>query len=255
MNLFHAIILAIVEGLSEFLPISSTGHMVLVSHVMGVANLEFVKSFEIIIQLGAIAAIVFVYWKTLSKNFEVWKKIMVAFLPTATIGFVLYKIIKHYFLGNIYLTLACLFIGGVLLIIIEKWYKQKNNITSIEDLSYKQAFIIGLFQSISVVPGVSRAAATIIGALFQGTNRKTAVEFSFLLAVPTMAAATGLDLVKSNFSFSSNEYFLIGVGLIISFFVALLAVKYFLKFVQTHSFAPFGWYRIIFSIFYFFFLK
>ncbi len=255
MNIIHALILGIIEGFTEFLPISSTGHMVLTSHLLGIETLDFVKSFEIIIQLGAIAAIVFVYWKVLSRNIEIWKKIMVAFLPTATIGFVLYKIIKHYFLGNIYLTLFCLFAGGILLIVLEKWYKQKHHITSIEQLSYKQAFIIGLFQSISVVPGVSRAAATIIGALLQGTNRKVAVEFSFLLAVPTMLAATGLDLIKTQFSFSANEYFLLVVGLITAFAVALAAVKFLLKYVQSHTFTSFGWYRVIFSIFYFLFLR
>lgn len=255
MSIIDAIILSIIEGFTEFLPISSTGHMVLASHILGIGDSEFVKSFEIIIQLGAIAAIVFLYWKTLSKNIEVWKKIIVAFLPTATIGFVLYKVIKHYFLGDVKLTLAMLFLGGIALIVIEKWYKQRNAITSIEKLSYKQAFIIGLFQSVSVVPGVSRAAATIVGALMQGTDRKTAVEFSFLLAVPTMLAASGLDLVKSQFAFSMGEYSLIVLGLIVSFGVALFAVRFLLKYIQTHNFTGFGWYRIIFSMFYFLFLR
>lgn len=255
MNIFHAIILAIVEGVSEFLPISSTGHMILTSHLLGITESEFVKSFEIIIQLGAISAIVFLYWNTLSKSIEIWKKIFVAFLPTAIIGFVLYKIIKLYFLGNIFLTLFSLFVGGIFLLWLERYYQQKNHTTSIADMSYKQAFIIGLFQSVSVVPGVSRAAATIIGALMQGTTRKTAVEFSFLLAVPTMLAATALDLVKSKFTFSLQEYGLLFVGLLTAFLVALFVVKYFLHFVQTHSFTTFGWYRIVFSVLYFLFLS
>ena len=156
MTILDAIILSIVEGITEFLPISSTGHLVLTSHFLGLKQTEFLKSFEIIIQLGAILAIIMLYWKKVITNVAMWKKILVAFIPTAVIGFTLYRLIKDILLGNIYITLAALFIGGVLLILIEKYYYKKETITDITDLSYKQAFIIGLFQSAAIVPGGQR---------------------------------------------------------------------------------------------------
>ncbi len=249
MTLFQTIILAIVEGLSEFLPISSTGHLVLTSAILQIKQTEFVKSFEIIIQLGAILAIVVLYFKTLLKNKEVWKRIMIAFLPTAVIGFALYKVIKQVLIGNTMVTVLALLIGGIALIALELIHKEKDHHKErIEDISLKNAFFIGVFQSLSIIPGVSRAGATIIGGLFMGTKRKAAVEFSFLLAIPTMLAATGLDLIKTGFSFTTQQYFLLGVGLIVSFFVAILAVKFFVKFVQNHTLIPFGIYRIILAI-------
>jgi len=257
MDYLHAIILSIVEGITEFLPISSTGHMVLASKILNIAQTDFVKSFEIIIQLGSIFAIVFLYWKTISKNKEVWKKIIAAFIPTAIIGFFLYKTIKTLFLGNSIITLYALFIGGVLLILLEMLYKeQDHHADNVEKISFKNAFFIGVFQSISVIPGVSRSAATIIPALLLGTRRKTAVEFSFLLAIPTMLAATTLDLFKSNFAFTPSEYSILITGFIGSFIVAIFAVKFLLNFIKNHTFIPFGIYRIILSIvFWFFILK
>jgi len=249
MDFLHAIVLSIVEGITEFLPISSTGHMVLASKILNIEQTDFVKSFEIIIQLGAIFAIIFLYWRTIIKNKEVWKKIITAFIPTAIIGFVLYKIIKTFLLGNPLVTLLALFIGGLLLIILEKIHKEKDHHNdSIEKISFKNAFLIGLFQSISVIPGVSRSAATIIPALFLGTKRKTAVEFSFLLAIPTMFAASGLDIIKSNFSFTFHQYFILFIGFIGSFLVAILAVKFFLNFIKKHTFVLFGVYRIVLAI-------
>ena len=249
MDFLHAIILSIVEGVTEFLPISSTGHMVLASKILNIEQTDFVKSFEIIIQLGAIFAIIFLYWKIIIKNKEVWKKIITAFIPTAIIGFILYKIIKTFLLGNPLVTLLALFIGGLLLIILEKIHKEKDyHNDSIEKISFKNAFLIGIFQSISVIPGVSRSAATIIPALFLGTKRKTAVEFSFLLAIPTMFAASGLDIIKSNFSFTFHQYFILFIGFIGSFLVAILAVKFFLNFIKKHTFVLFGVYRIILAI-------
>lgn len=253
MDFIHAIILSIVEGVTEFLPISSTGHMVLAANLLSIPETAFVKSFEIIIQLGAILAVVFLYWKTLLVNKEILKRVLIAFVPTAVIGLLLYKIIKQYLLGNVDVTLAALLLGGIALIVLEKMYKEKvNHAAKIEDISLKNAFFIGLIQSLSIIPGVSRAAATIVGGLMLGTKRKTAVEFSFLLAIPTMFAATGLDLVKSHFAFSSNEYMLLAIGLIGSFVVALFAIKFLLRFVQNHTFIPFGIYRIILAIIYFF---
>ena len=249
MDFLQALILSIVEGLSEFLPISSTGHLVLASELLGISQTEFVKSFEIIIQLGAILAIVALYAKTLLTNKTVWLRILAAFLPTAIVGFTLYRVIKNFLVGNTTITLAALFLGGTALIILELVHTEKDSHAGkIEDLTLKQSFLIGLIQSLSIIPGVSRSAATIIGGLFVGAKRKTAVEFSFLLAVPTMAAATGLDLLKSGFAFSQNEYSMILVGFAGSFIVAIFAVKFLLKFVQTHTFIPFGIYRIILAL-------
>jgi len=249
MDILHALILSAVEGITEYLPVSSTGHMVLASDLLKIPQTEFVKSFEVIIQLGAILAVVILYFKRLTQSREIWYKILTAFLPTATIGFLLYKVIKHFLLGNVMVTITSLFVGGIILIIWEKLYKEKDHhLDKIEKLSYKNAFIIGLAQSISVIPGVSRSAATILGGLGVGLKRKTAVEFSFLLAVPTMVAATGLDLVKSNFNFTGNEWMVLAVGFIGAFVTAMFAVKYFVRYVQNHTFVAFGVYRIILAI-------
>jgi len=249
MNFLQAFILSAVEGISEFLPISSTGHMILAADILKVAQTGFVKDFEIIIQLGAILAIVVLYANTLFRSVEVWKRIIVAFIPTGIIGLVLFKFIKTYLLGNLYVTLASLFIGGIALVVLELIYKEKeDHVDDIAKISFSKAFAIGLFQSIAIVPGVSRSAATIVGALFLGTKRKTAAEFSFILAVPTMLAATGLDLIKTNFSYTSTEWLMIITGFLGSFVVALIVVKLFLTFVQTHTFIPFGIYRIIAAI-------
>lgn len=249
MSFIQVIILSIVEGITEFLPISSTGHLILISNFLKIPQTEFVKSFEIIIQLGAIFAVAVLYWRTILFKKEIWLKVLTAFLPTAILGFTLYKMIKSYLLGNTWVTLWALFLGGIALIILEKIYKEdKNKLEKIDQLSFKQAFIIGLFQSISMIPGVSRAAATIFGGLFSGLKRKEAVEFSFLLAIPTMFAATGLDLVKSSFSFSGNQWLLLIIGFIGAFITAILAVKYFLRFIQKHTFISFGIYRIILAL-------
>lgn len=248
MDIIQALILSLVEGITEFLPVSSTGHLLLTTKFLNIPQTEFVKSFEIIIQLGAILSVVVLYWRRLIGNFKLWKNIMVAFLPTAAIGLVFYKIIKEVFFENILITVFALLIGGILLILIEKLHKEQSNNVTIEQLSLKQSFLIGVAQSFSVVPGTSRAAATIIGGLLVGLNRKTAVEFSFLLAIPTMMAAAGLDLVKSEFNFSSNELMVLGVGFIGSFITALLVVKWFIKFIQTNNFFWFGIYRIILAV-------
>lgn len=255
MDFLQAIILSIVEGISEFLPISSTGHMVLISVLLRIQQTEFVKSFEIFIQLGAILAVVVLYYKTFLQNKEVWKRIIVAFIPTAIIGYALYKIIKHLLLGNTMVTVLAILIGGIAMIVLELLHKEKDHHKEkIEEIPLKSAFFIGVFQSISVIPGVSRAAATIIGGLFMGTKRKAAVEFSFLLAVPTMLAATGLDMLKTGFSFSAYDYLLLSIGFVGAFVVALFAIKFFLKFVQKHTLIPFGIYRIILAILFLLFI-
>lgn len=245
MDLLHAVIFGIVEGITEFLPISSTGHLMLTARLLGIAQTEFIKSFEIAIQSGAILAVVVLYWKILSKNLRIWKKIIAAFFPTALIGAILYKLIKRFLLDNSAVVVWSLFLGGLALIIFEYFHREKDDaLGEVSGISYRQAFLIGLFQSLAMVPGVSRAAATIVGGLLIGLKRKVIVEFSFLLAVPTMFAALGLDLLKSAPAFGSQEFFLLGVGLLISFAVALFAIRFLLSFIKKHSFIPFGVYRI-----------
>lgn len=249
MDIIQAIILAVVEGISEFLPISSTGHLVLTTEILGISQTDFVKSFEIIIQLGAILAVVTLYWKTLIKNPIIWQKIIIAFIPTAILGLIFYKIIKEVLLGNPLVTVLALFIGGIILIILEKMYQEKpHHLEEISKMSTKQALGIGLIQSFSMIPGTSRAAATIIGGMFLGLKRSTATEFSFLLAIPTMTAATGLDLIKSDFAFSGQEYLLLAIGLVGAFITALLVMKWLIKYVQKNTFVPFGIYRIILAL-------
>jgi undecaprenyl-diphosphatase len=255
MDTLGALILSIVEGISEFLPISSTGHLIIAANILKIAQTNFVKDFEIIIQLGAILAIVVLYFNKFLKSTLIWKKVLTAFLPTAVIGFILFKFIKSFLLGNLYITLASLLIGGVILIILELIYKEKDHhAENIEDISFKNAFLIGIFQSIAVIPGVSRSAATIVSALFLGTKRKAAAEFSFLLAVPTMLAASSLDLVKSNFSYTGFEWLMLGIGFLGAFVSALVVVKWFLKYIQSHTFVPFGIYRIIVSLIFWYIL-
>lgn len=256
MDIIQTVVLAIVEGLTEFLPISSTGHLILASDLLNIEQTDFVKSFEIYIQLGAILSVLFLYLGKLKKK-EVILPTLTAFLPTAAMGFLLYGTVKNFLLGNTLITLAALFWGGVLIILIEYFYKEReHHVSEIEKISLKNSFIIGLFQSVSLVPGVSRAAATIIGARLMGVRRKTAAEFSFILALPTMLSASILDLIKSDLAFTTNETLLIILGFVSSFVVATLAIKFFVDYIQNHSFIIFGIYRIILSIlFYLFILK
>ncbi len=251
MDIITSIALGIIEGVTEFLPISSTGHMILFSDLLKLTQTDFLKSFEIIIQLGAILAVVAIYWRRLLVNTEILKRVIVAFIPTGIIGLTLYKYIKGYLLGNNQVVLLALFLGGIIIIVFEWWNKKNPKteaITEIEKISYKQAIYLGLFQSVAVVPGVSRSAATIIGGLSMKIKRETIVEFSFLLAVPTMAAATGLDLLKNSTSFSTNDIGLLLAGFCTSFVVAILAIKTFVSYIQKHDFTAFGIYRIILAI-------
>jgi undecaprenyl-diphosphatase len=252
MTFFQAIILSIVEGITEFLPISSTGHMTLVANFLHIQNTDFTKSFEIIIQLGAIFAVVVLYAKRFLIDKKLWVQLGVACLPTFTIGFVLYSFIKHILLGNPFVVLWALFLGGIAIICVEKLLPSQEK--TLQKLTWKQAFSIGVFQILSLVPGVSRSAATIIGGRIMGLTRKDAVEFSFLLAVPTMIVASGYDMMKSSMNFTTNEYQLLGIGLIGAFITALIAIRSFVSFVQTKTLIPFGIYRILLSACYFFFL-
>ncbi len=256
MNYFDATILGIVEGITEFLPISSTGHMILTSALLHIPDSDFLKSFEIIIQLGAILAAVILYAKTLVKNIELSKKVLVAFLPTAVIGLTVYKIVKS-LLGSNAVVVAALFLGGIVILLFARWEKkqtEKIRVENFSDISYKKSFFVGLYQSIALIPGVSRSAATIIGGRLMGISRKEIVEFSFMLAIPTMIAASGLDILKNYKTILAGNFGILIWGFLVSFVVAYFAIRTFLGYIQKHSFAVFGWYRIIISIVAFFFL-
>lgn len=249
MDLLHALIFGIVEGVTEFLPISSTGHLMLTARLLGLSQTEFLKTFEIVIQFGAILSVIVLYWKTLLVNFQVLKRVIIAFIPTAILGLFFYKIIKQFLMGSNQIVLWSMFIGGICLIVFEILHREKDD--AIEDLgsiSYRTSILIGLFQSIAMIPGVSRSAATIIGGLVLGLRRKTIVEFSFLLAVPTMLAATALDLMKNVSQFSIAQLNFLSLGFILSFVFALLSVKFLLNFIKHHSFISFGIYRIILAL-------
>jgi undecaprenyl-diphosphatase len=249
MDLITAVILGIVQGVSEFLPISSTGHMILASQLMGLKHTEFLKSFEIAIQAGTILSVVVLYGRTLLVDMEVIKRLIVAFLPTGILGLTLYRMIKGYLLGSEAVVLWALLVGGVVLVAFERWYREKPDAADeIRDISYKTALIIGLFQSVAMIPGVSRSASTIVGGLLLGLKRKTIVEFTFLLAVPTMLAATGYDLIRSGSQFSAGEFQYLLAGFVTAFAVGLLSIKFLLRFIKTHTFIPFGVYRIVLVI-------
>jgi len=254
MTVIQALFLSVIEGITEFLPISSTGHLILTVEILGIAQTDFVKNFEIIIQLGAILAVVVLHWRILLEKTVIWKPIFTAFFPTAVIGFVFYKAVKHFLIGNVTITIFALLFGGIILITLEKIYKNRGNGT-IEQLRVVPAFLIGLAQSLSIVPGISRSAATIIGGLLVGLSRKEAVFFSFLLAIPTMFAATSLDLVESSFQFSGSQWILLTIGFIGAFSSALIVVRAFLRYVQRHTIAPFGVYRIALSIVFWMFMR
>lgn len=247
MQSFDAVILGIVEGLTEFLPISSTGHLVLTSHLLGLPETDFLKSFEVVIQLGAILAVVTLYWRKLLFDRELMQRIMVALLPALGVGFLFYATIRS-LLESQLTVVAALFVGGVILILFERYRKEPSLPTAVETLSYRQAFLIGLGQALSVIPGVSRAGATIVSGLLTGLSRPAAVEFSFLLGVPTMVAATTLDIAKNHAAFSALDIQSLAIGFVVSFIVAIMAIKFLLRYVETHSFIAFGVYRIVVAV-------
>ncbi len=251
MNIFQALIISLVEGVTEFLPISSTAHQVLISNILNITQTGFVKNFEIIIQLGAILAVVVLYWRKFLVDMKLLKNLFVALVPALGVGFFFFSFIKNVLIGNYVVSLIALIAGGIALIAVEKYFeKRKKETFDINKLTYKDSFIIGVFQSISVVPGVSRAAATIIGGMFTGLTRESATEFSFLLAVPTMAAATALDIFKSRSELMGANFTLLTIGFIGAFVFALLTIKFLIGYVKKHSFIPFGVYRIVFAILY-----
>lgn len=247
MQSLDAIILGVVEGLTEFLPISSTGHLVLTSHLLGLPETDFLKSFEVVIQLGAILAVVTLYWRKLLFDRELMQRVAVALLPALGVGFLFYATIRSLLESQLTVVTA-LFVGGVALILFERYRKEPANPTTVETLSYRQAFLIGLGQALSVIPGVSRAGATIVGGLLTGLSRPAAVEFSFLLGVPTMIAATTLDIAKNHAAFSVADIQSLTIGFVVSFLVAIIAIKFLLRYVETHSFIAFGVYRIVIAV-------
>ncbi len=246
MTVLHALILGLVEGFSEFLPVSSTAHLILVSELLKLQQSEFLKTFQVVIQLGAILSVLVVYWKSLLVRKDVMLRIIVAFIPTAIIGFILEKVIRNVLFENIPTILWSLFIGGLILIAFEKLHTpSKNDVADMGSISYKQAFLIGLCQALAVVPGVSRSGATIVGGTLLGVSRKAIVDFSFVLAVPVMLAATLLEVVKHHDEMSFDQSGLLAIGFIVSFIVALASIKWLLGYVKKHTFVAFGVYRII----------
>ena len=255
MNILQTFIMAIVEGITEFLPISSTGHLMLTAQVLKLNQTEFLKTFEISIQFGAILSVVVLYWRRLLVDIEVLKRVIAAFVPTAFLGLVFYKIVKTYLLESRQLVLWTLFVGGVALVVFELIHKEKEDAhDDLATIPYYTAVKLGLFQAAAMIPGISRSASTIVGGLILGIKRKTIVEFSFLLAVPTMLAATVLDLYKNAGSFSVDQISTLSAGFIFSFVFALLSVKWLLLFIKNHTFIPFGIYRILAAVVFWFFI-
>ena len=246
MTFLQAIILGIIEGITEFLPVSSTAHLSLANHALGIEETEFVKSFDIIIQLGAILSVVVLYWKKFW-NVDVLAKLAVAFIPTGIIGLTVYKAVKGYLLGNVPVMVAALVVGGVLLILFDRRPVPVGEEIDFSEITYTRALLVGLFQAVAMIPGTSRSAATIIGGSLIGISRRTIVEFSFMLAVPTMLAASLYDLYKSHDAIATDIPAL-AIGFVVSFVMAILAIKSFLAVIKKRSFAAFGAYRIVLGI-------
>ena len=232
MTTFDSIILAIVEGLTEFLPISSTGHMIITEALLGINIDEFVKAFTVNIQFGAILSVVVLYWKRFLQSWTFYQKLLIAFLPAAVIGFLAHDFIDN-LLGNVMVVAITMLVGGVLLLFVDKWFSKDY---SDQEISYPKAFKIGFWQCIAMIPGVSRSAASIVGGMQQKLNRKNAAEFSFFLAVPTMAAASLYKLLKDYKHFNVENIGILILGNIIAFLVAMIAIKTFITFLQKHGF-------------------
>ena len=247
------ILLGIVEGLTEFIPVSSTGHLVLAGALLGFDS-KAAGTFEIVIQLGAILAVIVLYWRRFwdvlvglgraDRDAIVFtRNIALGFLPSAVVGLVVYKAVKA-MLGSPVIVAVALIVGGIAILVIERLVK-KPQVHKVEEMGWRTALGIGLIQCLSMIPGVSRSGATILGALSLGVERKTAAEFSFFLAVPTMLAATGYDLLKSGEALGGEDWLAIAIGFLVSFLVALVVIRWFVAIVSRHGFAPFAWYRLV----------
>ena len=248
MDILQAIVIGIIEGFTEFLPISSTGHMIVASRFMGIEETALVKAYEVIIQFAAILAVMLIYREKLSlSKIELWKRLLLAFLPLAGVGYLLKDQIKALF--SVEVVAIMFIIGGIVFLLVEKYYREEESYTSdVESVSYRQALWIGIAQIFSLIPGTSRAGATIIGGLLTGLDRKTSAEFSFLLAIPVMTAVSGYDLLKHYSDFAEANWIAFLIGFVVAFVVAYLTIKLFLVFLQRFTFVPFGIYRILFGL-------
>ncbi len=248
MDIFQSILLGIIEGFTEFLPISSTGHLIVASQFLNIDQNHVTKAYEVIIQFAAILAVVLTYKDKFSPSkIELWKKLILAFIPIGAVGFIFSSQIKAMF--NIEIVAIMFIVGGIVFLIVERFYKETDrHIDDIEKVTYKQALYIGLAQISALIPGTSRAGSTIIGAMLVGLNRKASAEFSFLLAFPVMCATTGYDLLKHYKDFSDANLIVLAVGFVVAFIVAYLTIKLFLKFLENFTFIAFGIYRIVFGI-------
>ncbi|WP_455757014.1 undecaprenyl-diphosphate phosphatase [Sulfurimonas sp.] len=249
MTIFDSIILGVIEGFTEFLPISSTGHLIVASEFLGIDQTNVTKAYEVIIQFAAIFAVFFNYKEKFTiKKIDLWTKVFLAFLPIGTVGYIFSSQIKELF--SIEVVAIMFIIGGVIFLVVEKFFipNETRMIDDVEKVTYKQALIIGFAQIFALIPGTSRAGSTIIGALLVGLNRRASAEFSFLLAFPVMSAVTGYDLLKHYHEFSDANLITLAVGFVVSFFVAYLTIKLFLAFLEKFTFVAFGIYRIIFGV-------
>jgi len=243
MTIYEAVILGIVEGITEFLPVSSTAHIALTSQILGVAQDDFMNSFNIIIQIAPILSIMIIYYNTLFHSLDIWKKLIASFIPTGAIGFLFHHQIEDMFSSNS--IVLWMIATGVFFLVVEYLYtKRGHNTENLDDVTYKQAVIIGFIQALSLIPGVSRSGSTILGAMLIGLKRETAMSFSFLLAIPTMTAASGYTLFKEYGTLSTDGFSMILIGFGVSFVIGYIAVKSFLAIVGKYNFTPFGIYLI-----------
>ena len=250
MNTVQAIVLAIIEGITEFLPVSSTGHMIIASSFFGIAHEDFTKLFTIVIQLGAILSVVVLYFKRFFQTLDFYFKLLVAFIPAVVLGLLLSDFIDG-LLENPVTVAVSLLIGGMILLKVDEWFNNPNTAETSQEITYLQALKIGLFQCLAMIPGVSRSGASIVGGMSQKLSRTTAAEFSFFLAVPTMLGATAkkcYDYYKAGFELSHDQVNLLIIGNVVAFIVALLAIKTFIGFLTKNGFKVFGYYRIIAGI-------
>jgi len=248
LDVIQAIIIGVIEGFTEFLPISSTGHMIVASRFLGIEENALIKAYEVIIQFAAILAVMLIYKEKITfKKVDLWMKLFVAFLPLAIVGFIFKDVIKTLF--NVETVAWMFIIGGIVFLVVEYFYKEKEyHVKDVEKVSYKQAWWVGFAQIFSLIPGTSRAGATIIGGLLTGLDRKTSMEFSFLLAIPVMIAVSGYDLLKHYQDFADANWIAFIIGFVTAFIVAYITIKLFLAFIQRFTFVAFGIYRIIFGI-------
>lgn len=246
MTPLEAIVIAIIEGLTEYLPISSTGHMILASTFFGIEGNEFVKNYMVIIQFGAILSVVFLYWRRFVQSFDIYLKLFVAFLPAAVVGLLAKKWIAQ-MLESAYVVAITFILGGILLLFVDRWF-EKGAKNRLENLNFMNAFKIGMCQCLALIPGTSRSASTIVGAMWQGLDRKAAAEFSFLLAVPTLVAATGYKCLGILPTITSDQIHLLLLGNLISFIVGAITIKAFVGFLSRHPLKSFGVYRIVVGV-------